>query len=66
MDETLDLLLNCTEKVFKAGGLAKFESMSSGCKFCDNMAVQFHRQKHVNSHRDAASDDDDGKQHEHD
>ncbi|XP_057528998.1 uncharacterized protein LOC130807699 [Amaranthus tricolor] len=60
VDETLDLLLNCTEKVFKAGGLAKFESMSSGCKFCDNMAVQFHRQKHVNSHRDAASDDDDG------
>ncbi|KAL2906470.1 Condensin-2 complex subunit G2 [Bienertia sinuspersici] len=46
-------------KVLNAGGLAKVGSISSGCKLCHNMAVQFRRQKQVNSHVDSPYDDDD-------
>ncbi|XP_021751397.1 uncharacterized protein LOC110717066 [Chenopodium quinoa] len=49
VDKTLDHLLICTEKVLRSGGLAKIGSMLSGCKLCNNMAVQLRRQKQEDS-----------------
>lgn len=63
VDKTLDHLLNCTEKVLDAGGLAKFGSISSGCKLCSNRTVQLRRQKKGDSHVDGSCSDDKGKQH---
>lgn len=60
VDKTLDHILSCTEKVLNARGLANFGSMSSGCKLCNNMAVQLRWQNKVDNVVDASCSDDDG------
>ncbi|KAK9749580.1 hypothetical protein RND81_02G135700 [Saponaria officinalis] len=62
MDETLHHLLSCTESLLNAGNLAKFGSLSSGCKLCSNWAIQIQGQEQPESHDDVVGSrsDDEG------
>ncbi|KAL9241615.1 hypothetical protein vseg_015706 [Gypsophila vaccaria] len=61
MDETLHHLLSCTEALLNAGNLAKFGSLSSGCKLCRNRAAQLRGQEQSESHADVAGSGSDAE-----